>query len=51
MLEIWNKVDLLHEEPPEGICISCVTGEGLAELAKLIEEKLTKIKGMSLRQI
>ena len=51
MLEVWNKVDLLREEEPEGICISCLTGKGLPQLAQQIEDKLSKIRGQSTRMV
>ena len=39
MLEVWNKVDLVPEVP-EGLSISCLTSEGIPDLAETIEDKV-----------
>ena len=50
MMEVWNKADLLLSPLP-GLSISCLTGEGMAQLFAIIEHKLSEIKGQTLREV
>ena len=50
MMEVWNKADLLLSPLP-GLSISCLTGEGTAQLFAIIEHKLSEIKGQTLREV
>ena len=45
---IANKADLVNQKPENALCISALTGEGVAELKNLLKEKVCDIEPESL---
>ncbi len=40
--EVLNKIDLLQGRPPSGIAVSALTGQGVDELLKWLDEKISE---------
>ena len=45
-LVVWNKADLVQERNRQGLYISAKTGEGLAELTRILGERAAQGRGM-----